>query len=112
MAVIGRVLAQRRESNAVVESETTDLEWFEQLGNTLGLLGDESSTGGRVLSRCEVWNARRGLVDVVRLLFDVRLCRAKCLSQFSVSGITRARGLASNSILLDLPLRGQYGVWT
>ena len=66
-------MAQWRESDAVVESETTKFERFEELGNTFGLLGDESSTGGWVLSRCEVWDARRRLVDVVWLLFDVRL---------------------------------------
>jgi hypothetical protein len=37
-------------------------------------------------------------------------CRAKGSSQHSVSDITLARGLASNFVLLALPLRGQCGV--
>jgi len=73
VAIVGAVLAQWRESDAVVESEATELEWFEQLGNALGVLGDERSTGWRILSRSKVWDAGRCLVDVVRLLFDVRL---------------------------------------
>lgn len=73
VSIICAVLTERRESDAVVEGQATELEWFEQLGNALGLLGDESSTGGRILSRREVWDARRCLVDVMRLFFNVRL---------------------------------------
>jgi hypothetical protein len=73
MAIISRILAQWRESDAVVESEATEFEWFEEFRNALGLLGNESSARGGILSRREVRDARRCLVDVVRLLFDVRL---------------------------------------
>jgi hypothetical protein len=73
VAIVSRVLAQRRERDAVVESETTELERLEQLRDALGLFGDQSSTCWRVLSRGEVRDARRCFVDIVRLLLDVRL---------------------------------------
>ena len=75
MSIICRILTQRRERDAVVESETTELERLEQLRNALSFFCDESSARWRILSRREVWDARRCLVDVVRLLFDVRLDR-------------------------------------
>jgi len=73
MAILSAILTEWRESDAVVQGKTTEFERFEEFRDALGLLGDESSTGGRILSRREVWDARRCLVDVVRLLFDVRL---------------------------------------
>jgi hypothetical protein len=71
--IISRVLAEWRERDAVVESQATELERFEEFRDALGLFSDESSARRRVLSGCEVWDARCGLVDVVRLFFDVRL---------------------------------------
>jgi hypothetical protein len=73
VSIVGRVLAEWRERNAVVESQATELERFEEFRDALGLFGDESSACRRVLSGCEVWDARCRLVDIVWLLFDVCL---------------------------------------
>jgi hypothetical protein len=71
--IVSRVLAERRERDAVVESQATELERLEEFRDALGIFSDESSSRGRVLSGCEVWDARCCLVDVMRLLFDVCL---------------------------------------
>ena len=105
MSVISTVLAERRKSDAVVESEATELERLEQLGDGLGLLGDQSSTSGRTLSRSEVWDARRCLVDVVRLLFNVRLYSKRFKSAQGLRCDMSSRNPASTSVLHDLPLR-------
>jgi hypothetical protein len=73
VSIVSRVLAEWRERDAVVESQATELERFEEFRDALGIFSDESSSRGRVLSGCEVWDARCRLVDVVRLLFDVCL---------------------------------------
>ena len=73
VSILGRILAQRRKCDAVVQSQTTKFERFEELRNTLGIFCNESSARWWILGGSEVGDARRRLVDVVRLLFDVRL---------------------------------------
>lgn len=56
-----------------MEGKATEFQRFEEFRDALCLIGDEGSARRRVLSRCEVRDARRRLVDIVRLLFDVNL---------------------------------------
>jgi len=51
MAVLRRVLAQRREHDAVLQRQATELQWPEQLGHIFLALaiGDQRSAGWRIL---------------------------------------------------------------
>jgi hypothetical protein len=71
--VLSRVLAQWRESNAVVQSEAAELERLEEFRDTLGLFGDESSSCRRVLSWSKIADTLGGSVGVVWLFFDIAL---------------------------------------
>ena len=62
---------------------------------------------------CTVVRKTVGDVDfdsVTPVCLDRRTYRAKSSSQYGVSDITMARDIASRSVLLALPLRGQYEV--
>jgi hypothetical protein len=73
VSILSRILTQWRKGNAVVESETTELQRLEQLGDALGLFGDESSSCRWDLGRSEVADPLGGSVDVVGLFFDISL---------------------------------------
>lgn len=73
MPIVRRILAKRRQRDAVVQRETAEFQRFEELWYVLAsVLGDQSSARRRVLGGREVGNARSGFVDIVWLFFDVR----------------------------------------
>lgn len=55
MTILGRILAKRREENAVLESASADGQWLEDLWEWLVIwLGIGSCSSWRFLSRCKV----------------------------------------------------------
>lgn len=65
MSILSRVLAQRRETNAVLKGESPKLEGLEELGDGLSAgLRVPCSTRRRILSWREVWNLRTWLNNV------------------------------------------------
>ena len=70
-------------------------------------------TDAMEVQTCTVIRKTVGDVDfnsVTPVCFDRRTYRAKNSSQHGVSDITMACDLVSESVLLALPLRDQYGV--
>jgi hypothetical protein len=67
-------LAQWREKNAVLELQSSDLQWLEKLRDSLSIfLRDYCSSWTGVLERSEVGDCWRWLVVVNGLLLDVGL---------------------------------------
>lgn len=65
VAVLGGVLAEGREHDAVWEGQTAELEGFEEFGYALLAFFDQSRAGGRFLGWSEEGDAWRGSVDIV-----------------------------------------------
>jgi hypothetical protein len=62
VAVWSGVLAERTQHDAVLEGETSELEGLEELWDIFPAVGEEGSSGGRILERSEVWRVRSGAV--------------------------------------------------
>jgi len=70
--ILSRVLAKRREHDAVLQGSAAQLQWPEELRHAACLaIGDKSGAGWRILEGSEIWHRRAGAVGQARLFLDV-----------------------------------------
>lgn len=71
VTVLGGVLTERREHDAIMQRQASELERLEQLSHALLAIGDEGGASGRILCWREVGDAWSSLVDIVRFFLHV-----------------------------------------